>query len=333
LILFLLFRKKFKAALYLIGVCAGLTLLSVAISGFDIWFFFLRDVFPKASNGEIATAFVDNYQSFYMFTKRLLLFDPIENPNPLWNSPLFFQIVWITFKLSLLYIGFFVSQNHDKLFAFSYWIIAAILLSPYGSTYTFIVLLFPFIFLAKERLPSYTKITLFIVLFAICNAPLSLFLTKAFPFSYIRLAGLLFFFVLFLFPERKTISPKGMLLLPLIIIPIGFVGSYSKPSENSKALLPKDSPILLYDYTISGNELRYFYRDENGTHSAVLPLPEVKIAEAVIQNNQIFYNGQQQTVGSDHKQKAIVLKNKTILYLSDYGRGIGFYTLRKNTVH
>ena len=333
LILFLLFRKKFKAALYLIGVCAGLTLLSVAISGFEIWVFFLKDVFPKASNGEIATAFVDNYQSFYMFTKRLLLFDPIENPNPLWNSPLFFQIVWITLKLSLLYIGFFVSQNQDKLFAFSYWIIAAILLSPYGSTYTFIVLLFPFIFLAKERLPSYTKITLFIVLFAICNAPLSLFLTKAFPFSYIRLAGLLFFFVLFLFPERKTISPKGMLLLPLIIIPIGFVGSYSKPSENSKALLPKDSPILLYDYTISGNELRYFYRDENGTHSAVLPLPEVKIAEAVIQNNQIFYNGQQQTVGSDHKQKAIVLKNKTILYLSDYGRGIGFYTLRKNTVH
>ncbi|WP_300490960.1 glycosyltransferase family 87 protein [Flavobacterium sp.] len=333
LILFLLFRKKFKAALYLIGVCAGLTLLSVAISGFEIWFFFLKDVFPKASNGEIATAFVDNYQSFYMFTKRLLLFDPVENPNPLWNSPLFFKIVWITFKLSLLYIGFYCSQNRNKLFAFSFWIMASILFSPYGSTYTFILLLFPFIFLARERGTSSTKIVLLLLLFAICNAPLSLFLTKAFPFSYIRLAFVVLFFVLFLFPERKTIYRKGILLLPIIIIPIGFVGSYSQPTENSKALLPKDSPILIYEYTVSDNELRYFYRDENGTHTTVIPLPETEIAKADIQNNQIFYNGKQQTLGKDHKQKAIVLNNKTILYLSDYGRGIGFYTLRKTTVH
>jgi len=333
LILFLLFRKSFKAALYLIGVCAGLTLLSVAISGFDIWVFFFKDVFPKASNGEIATAFVDNYQSFHMFAKRLLFFDPVENPNPLWDSPLFFKIVLITFKLSMLYIGFYCSQNRTKLFAFSFWIIASILLSPYGSTYTFILLLFPFIFLAKERGTPSTKIALFVLLFAICNVPLSLFLTQVFPVSYIRLAFVLFFFALFLFPERKTISRKGILLLPIIIIPIGFVGSYSKPTESSKAVLPKDSPILIYDYTVSGNELRYFYRDENGTHASVFPLPSVATDKADIQNNQIFYNGQQQTVGSDHKQKAIVLDHKTILYLSDYGRGIGFYTLRKNTVH
>jgi len=333
LLLFLLFRKSFKAALYLAGVCAGLIVLSVAISGFEIWFFFLKDVFPKASNGEIATAFVDNYQSFYMFAKRLLLFDPVENPNPLWDSPLFFQIVWITFKLSLLYIGFYISRNHDKLFAFSYWIIAAILLSPYGSTYTFILLLFPFIFLAKQHITSFTKIFLFLVLFAICNTPLSLFLTKVFPVSYIRLGFVLVFFALFIFPERKSISRKTILLLPIITLPIGFVGSYSQPVENSKALLPKESPILIYDYTFSNNELRYFYRDENGTHNTVIPLPEAEIAQADIQNNQIFYNGKQQTLGKDHKQKAIVLNNKTILYLSDYGRGIGFYTLRKTTTH
>ncbi|UUC46645.1 glycosyltransferase family 87 protein [Flavobacterium cerinum] len=334
LILFLLFRKNYKAALLLIGFCFGFTLLSVLTNGIEIWIFFLRDVFPKASNGEIATAFVDNYQSVHMFLKRLFIFDPIENQNPVFDSPLLFKTLLTAFKLSLLFIGYCITKNdQNKLFAFSYWIIAAILVSPYGSTYTFILLLFPFLYLVKQpgSLPAKTMVLL--LLFISCNIPISILITKTFPVSYLRMAFVIAFSVWYLSSIRNSIPWKKSIWIPVFSVLIGISGFYLQTKDNSTPILPKDSPILIYDYTVSDDQLRYFFRDENGEHSATIPLPEVKQSEALIQNNQIFYNNKQQTFGSDHKRKAIVLDRQTLLYLSDYDRGIGFYTLRKSTIH
>lgn len=330
LILFLVFRKKYKAALVLVLFCIGFTLLSVWANGIEIWLFFFKEVFPKASNGEIATAFVDNYQSVHMFLKRFLIFDSVENPNPVWDNPLLFRILELLFKLTLLFIGYYLSKNaQNKLFAFSYWIMAAILLSPYGSTYTFILLLFPFFYIAKQPGLLPTKVTVLLLLFVIGNLPLSIILTQAYPVSYVRLAFLLAFFTVFIFSVRNTIPRKKSLWIPILAIPIGFGSFYFQTKDNSSPMLPQNSPILIYDYTITNNQLHYFYRDENGEHSTVIPFPEATTSEAVIRNNQIFYNGKQQTFGSDHKRKAAVLDNQTLIYLSDYNRGIGFYTLRK----
>lgn len=334
LILYLVFRKNYKAVVLLVGFCTGFTVLSVVTNGIEIWLFFFKDVFPKASNGEIATAFVDNYQSVHMFLKRLFVLDPVENPLPIWDSALLFRILELTFKLILLWIGYFISKDdQNKLFAFSYWIMAAILLSPYGSTYTFILLLFPFFYVVKQpgSLPAKAIILLLIMLIA--NLPVTTILTKVFPVSYARLAFLIVFFTLYIFTVRNGINRTKSLWIPAIAIPIGFGGFYFQTQDNSIPILPKDSPILIYDYAITNDQLRYFYRDENGEHSAVIPLPEATTSEAVIRNNQIFYNGKQLTFGKDHKRKAAVLNDHTLIYLSDYNRGIGFYTLRKSTIH
>lgn len=334
LFLFLVFRKNYRAALLLIGACTALTLFSVLINGIDIWIFFFRNVFPKASNGEIATAFVDNYQSVHMFLKRLFIFDPVENPNPISDSPLLFKTLLTAFKLGLLFIGYGITKNdQNKLSAFSYWIIAAILLSPYGSTYTFILLLFPFLDLAKQSGSLPTKVVSLLLLFIICNIPISVLITKDFPVSYIRMLLLLVFSVVYHNSIRNTIPWKKSIGIPVISVLISISSFCLQVKDNSISILPKNSPILIYNYSISGNQLRYFFRDENGEHSAIIQLPEAKQASAIIKNNQVFYNNKQQTFGSDHKRKAIVLDQQTLLYLSDYDRGIGFYTLRKSIIH
>ncbi|MCF6128462.1 DUF2029 domain-containing protein [Flavobacterium sp. AS60] len=315
------FKKQWKALLYLAVSCILLFGISLLFTGADIWIFYLKEVLPKASNGEIATAFVPNYQSVFMFLKELLVFDATDNSQSIFNYPVLFSAVMLAFKIGILGIGYFISKKtSNALFAFSYWILAMILLSPYGSTYTIILLIFPFLALLKSDISNVKKITLFIVLFLISNLSLSLFIEKAFPLSYLRLFLLLLLFVLFLFEFQQKINWKIVTVFSLMSMILVLI--FKKNETVTSTILLKNGPILIYDYKIKDNQLTYFYWNEKGENQAVIPF-ENKSCKA------IELNSNQLTFDKNHKLKPILIDNKTVLYLSDYGRGIGFYTLRK----
>jgi hypothetical protein len=291
----------------------------------------LKEVLPKASNGEIATGFVDNYQSVFMFLKRCFVFETIENPNIFYNYPTLFSALMIAFKIGILGIGYFISKrNSNALFVLSYWILAMILLSPYGSTYTFILLLFPFLALLKSEISIGKKVLFLGILFLINNVPLSLFIENKFPFSYLRLIALLLFFGLTIALVHKNIRWKTvatMSFIPLVFILFFKIGKLEKST-----ILLEDGPILVYDYEINNNSLIGCFWD--GKEKVILWKPKIHSFEPLkLKNNQVFYRNQQLTFDKSHKLKPILINGKTLLYLSDYDRGIGFYTLRKITLN
>lgn len=333
LMLIFLFKKEFKTLLYTAISCVILLLISVYFSGLEVWIYCIKVVLPKASNGEIATAFVDNYQSVLMFFKRWFVFDAVENPEAMPAISSLFPAVMVGFKIVILAIGFYITQKVSRaLWVFSYWIIAMILLSPYGSTYTFILLIFPYLALSKSKLPHKEKVFFAFLLLLINNLPLSWFKLSSFPFSYIRLIFLSLFFLSFVSIVYKKINWKivGLaFVIPFALLLIPFQESFITPHY----LLEKDSPILVYDYKIEANQLTYFYWNEKGENHKTIPLECAKIRQTEIIENQVHYDGKLITNDKSNKLKPVIIDDKIVIYLSDFERGIGFYTLRKIDLH
>lgn len=332
LVLIYLCKKQFKPLFYILGISVLFFGISLLFIDFDLWKFYINDVLFKASNGEIATAYVDNYQSVFMFFKRLLVFDANENPTAFVNYPDLFYAVIIGFKIMLITIGYFISKaDKNQLATFSFWILASILISPYGSTYTFILLLFPFFALLKSEISKVKKVVFCGLLLLVNNFPLSFFIENSFPISYLRLLFLVLLFGLFLFELRQKINWKIVAIFTFV--PMALLLIFKKNETiNSTALLVK-SPILIYDYKIENNQLTYFYWNENGENEASIPFKSLSSRALDLKENQIVTKNRILTSDTSHKYKAMLVDNKTVIYLSDYDRGIGFYTLRKIELH
>ncbi len=323
-----LYRRQFRPIAYIIFTSVILFTISVIISGSDIWIFYLENVLLKASNGEISEAYVSNYQSVFMFLKQLLVFDSTQNPGAVINSPAMFSGFMLAFKITILTAGFYITRKaNNSLFVISYWILAMILLSPYGSTYTFVLLIIPYFSLVNCPLSNAKKVMGFVLLFIISNVPLQLYQSNVFPLSYFRLFALLLVFALFLSWIFYTVDLQKITIAAVA----GFVVMIfsDKKTEKSSYLLDCDAPILIYDYNIKNNLLTYFYWNEMGRNSKSIVFQSTEISSAVLRGNQVFFANKQLTFDSSNKFKPLLINGKTLLYLSDSGRGIGFYTIRK----
>ncbi|UPT69306.1 MAG: hypothetical protein M0D53_08705 [Flavobacterium sp. JAD_PAG50586_2] len=199
---------------------------------------------------------------------------------------------------------------------------------PYGSTYTFILLMFPFLALITSYISTVKIIVSFLILFGIGNLPLSVFITGEFPLSYLRLFLLLAFFVLFLTQLKQKINLRFIALVSFV--PIIFVLVFRKEETVlPQHFLTRNIPILTYDYQISNGQLTYFYWGKKGENKRTLKLCKPNFEPLEIVNNQIFYHKKQLTFDNSNKLKPVLVNKNALLYLTDYGRGIGFYALKK----
>lgn len=332
LLLQFVFRKEIKPLFYTLGFCLLCFGITLAFVDLHTWIFYFHAVLPKASNGEISQGFVSAYQSVFMFGKELLVFDAVENPKVFFDSPLLFAILLIAFKTAVVAMGYFISKKHNTLAAFAYWLLAAIVLTPYGSTYGFLVLLPAYFYLASAELTIVKKAILIGLLGIVNNLPLSYFTGNVFPFSYPRLFALLGLLGGIVWLLRKAIQWKWVVSVSCASLLLGMLLHEEKP-VNSASLLPKNSPVLLYDFFISKNRLTYYYWDANGRNRAWVKFRSGWVKSLIIRDNQVYDGQKQLTYDKSNKQKALLVDNKTVVYLSDYGRGIGFYTLRKIDLH
>ena len=329
LLLFIfVFKRHLKPLLYTLGISLLLFSISLLFTGFEVWHFWLNSVLSKASNGEIATAFVDNYQSVFMFLKRLLVFDSVENPNSFFDYPVLFSGLVLGFKIGLVIVGYYISKrNSSNLLVFSYWILVSFLISPYGSTYGFVLLFFALISILKSSVSNIYKSFFLLLLFLINNLPLSYFIENKYPFSYLRLLVLILLFIGFIFQFFKIINWKTV--VSITILPIVFFLIFKESNLTQSEPISKESfPILVYDYEISNNNLTYHYWNENGENSSSIPYKSKESQELQIIDNQIYYNKKQLTFDRSNKLKPILINNKEILFLSDENKGIGFYSLK-----
>ncbi len=315
----LLFRKKWKALGYLGTACIILLVLSIMLTGADIWEFFVSSVLPLAGRGEITREYVQNYQSFQMLLAAVL------DGHPILSGSLLFA-----FKLSLVIIGYFITaRGRSALRFFSYWMIAAILLSPYGSTYTQLLLIFPWILFARGRKQTRNGLVLLAVFVLVGNLPVEFFGQFQGPLAFPRLLLLLFLLAALFRRSLKRIPLKTALL---IVLPVtaGYALIAPLAVESEEIVQVRSgTPILTYDYIIEDGKLGYVYWDANGRHKKMLErmVTSLDTTSVSIRSNQVFHGDTMMTSDPARKRRPAVINGNTLIWLSDAKQGIGFYRL------
>jgi hypothetical protein len=328
-VFFLLVKKEYKQALYCIAACAVLGLVSLAFNGFASWQYYVFTIFPRANSGELNNSYTYLFQSAFMLMKNLFVYDEVQNPQVFINSMPLFIILMAMFKAVMLAccVGLTLQRKTTSYIAFAGWVIASLLLSPNGSSYSLILLLIPLLALANSK-AVYVYAGMALV-FLICIISVQALAKWPLLLQFPRLYVMLLFFSLILvvtgarFPLKMGIAFFALLLLVDI-------SKLFAPKDNSTYLLKQKLP-LLYDYTIKDKRLVYYYWDEKGPHEIITnyPVQEASTDDVYIQNNQLYYKDQQLTSTPDRKQQVMLINNTDIVYLSDKGRGFKFYSLRR----
>lgn len=322
---FLVIQKSFRALLYLTISITLFIAVSIWISGWEIWLFYWNEILPRFNHGEIAGVFVDNYQSILMFLKRLFWYDEVHNPYVLIHDKvLFIKLLWV-FKFVLISITVWLSiRVPNLLFRFSIWLVCGVAISAYGSTYGLLVLMFLLFAMSQIEMNYRSKVIVMVFLFVGLNS--AMIPELSFPWNYIRLfmwMGILGVLVW----NYQSLGFMKWMVIGSACIGVTYFWS-ENPEQNTIEDL--NSPILTYDYHITRNGIQYVFWNQKGMCEEEIPIGvEDWSTEGVeILDNQIYYAGKQLTDDDGFKKKAIRV-NQSILFLSDQGRGIGFYELRK----
>jgi len=320
----LLFRKKYWGIIYLSAACIVLLCFSLVISGFEIWEFYFSSVLPKSGNGEIAGEFVQNYQSVFMFLKYVFP-----------TNILAFSMLLFLFKLMLLVLAYFVSiREKSKLKVFAFWMLLTILLSPYGSTYTNLLILFPFLYFIKKAAFRKKNVGIIILILLITTIPISYFSNFEIPFSFPRMWLLLLLLFVLIKDNLFQINWKKSLLF---ILPVSFLYFFLFLPKNDMTKFESISSdhILSYDFTIKDGFLHYKFWDAKGEHlqTTEIQVTTIDTSNIYLIDNQIIYKNKQLTFGKDHKLKPAIINGQTLVYLSDIKKGIGFYSLLSSPIN
>jgi uncharacterized membrane protein YqjE len=322
-----IFKREIRPLLYTAVSCVAFVAVTLIFCKIDVWQFYFTDVLSKASSGGIASAYVENYQSVYMFLKRILVFEQTENPTGCFDAPLIFGAAILAIKILIAGIGFYITRRlKTDLPVIGYWMLAIIIISPYGSTYTFLFMFFPFLAITRPDIPEVQKALLLGCMIFANNFPLSVFIENTFPFNYWRLFGLAGLFILFISLFWKTVSWKN-------VVALSCAGFLFAAILGRRAIHPdyliNNSPLLIYSYHLRDNSIIYDFWDQHGSHRQSVGIAVSTVAGARLTGNEIYFDGKQVTTDNGHKRNPIVINGKTLLYLSDADRGIGFFTLRK----
>lgn len=331
---FLFFRKKKKATVYLGIACCTLLIFSLFINGYASWFFFLESILPKASKGEISGEFIKGYQSILMFLKHLFIFDKTKNPIVVLDSPFLYHFLLILSKLVVIGYGIIISLKQiTDLKIFAYWVLATYLLSPYGSSYGSLLLIFVFILIiANNKLEAKKTIGLLALLLLICNLPIASFYKLSLPFSFLKLFLYVSIWSLFLVSEKIRSKQHIVLWSITLLIAVSYNSISNTPVEpDSTYLLENQHTSLIYDYDVKNNVLVYKYWSEEGPKikKTNYHITTIDYDNVSLKNNTIYYLNKQVTDSNANKLKPAVINGHTLIYLSDDNRGYGFYNFRK----
>lgn len=333
IVFYLLTKKQYKQVFYVGAACLMLGLVSVLVNGMGAWQYYIFTIFPRANSGELNDSYTYLFQSAFMLLKNLFVWDEVQNPQVFFDSPNTFIIGMALFKAAVLAgcVGITLRKTKNEFLSFAVWILASLLLSPNGSSYSLILLLIPL--LAIEGVCNkpvlYTSVVLVFLISAIpVQAVAKWPLLLQFPRLYLLLLllGLMIYAVGVRWPVKPMLLFAGLLLL-------ADAGKLFGQKRDSSQYLFHDELPLVYAYAVNNNQLVYYYWDDKGSHAVATGygVSSCTTDQVRIQNNQVFYNDKQLTTTPDRKKQAMLINGKEIIYLSDKNRGFQFYALRKIT--
>ncbi|MBX7205373.1 MAG: DUF2029 domain-containing protein [Bacteroidia bacterium] len=323
LLCFLFFEKDYRTLLRTIIVVVVGSALMIPLLGWDVWFNYHWYILPRIANGELNHTFTFYYQSMQVALRNMLVHDKMHNPNELVHLPWLYVIVNNLFKAIIVSIGAAAATGREQssLQRFSIWFMAGLLINGYGTTYGLVSFIIPFTALVLI-MSSPIRWWLVSVFFLFCNVPVDSF--QNFPewLQYPRLMLMLLAWGLIIYHMHLQWKPVHAALFLLILAP-AFL--YHAQIENDYAL-EKEEALLIYDFNLSAGKLSIKYFDMNGPQEKV-------IASPLIASESTSYPFTPHSLGNtklpgEFIKKAVRINQKQVLYLSDKGRGPGFYSLR-----
>jgi hypothetical protein len=331
LLLFLLWQRDWLHSARTAASCAGWIILGILATGVDIWAYYAASIFPRILNGEFNDTFTVSYQTFFVWLRILFVSDALANPNPVVDSQAFYIAGLILYKALTLAIvtGITRKASLAVLLKVGLWMMAALLLSSGGTTYSLILLLPLVLALGTDRRAWSMYLALAGIMVAV-NLPVGWVSSwpgwLQFPRLFLLLAVL--GILVMRFSPAWSWPVAAVYAGAMIAVVVTFQWPAKDPAEYASGM---DRSELIYDFRVRGDSLLLDRWTENGPSTRRIQWPEtVVLARPLeVRNNQIWFEGRRITNSGDNKKKPLLVNNSYVLFLSDYGRGVGFYTLRK----
>ena len=328
-----LFKREWKTIFKTIIIAIVFLALSIAFTRTSIWETYFFEVIPNAIKNKSTVNFQYNAQSMDVFLKTFLVKDEYYNPSAIFdNEQLYYALKWI-YKSVVVGIAISLSfSRKSELFALlSIWVVALFLIQSRTATYAQVLWLIPAFYIMSLSI-SKTKIIVFlIVLFLVCNMPISSLESLPLVFKFSRLWLSLILAGLFYSSFNKKINYKYIALGFLILLPL-HLDIFSKPKkDNSTYVLEQQKHFMIYDFYEEKGVLIYRAIGKNGNEfvSTNLSIKSFDEAACSIVNNQIEVNGKQLTDTADLKKKPILINDCEVFFLTDSRSRRGAYTIKK----
>lgn len=321
---YLLVSKQYKALIIGISSLLILMLLNVFLLPLPVMKYYYLEVLPRLALGEINNTYATAYQSLQVLLKQVFVSDGLHNPNALVHLPIAYKMLWALFVCIVLWLA---GAGYSHKGSFAMVVLSSFLVSGYGSTYSLCLLIVPLL-LFYDAL-SYHQYKLFVLLIGItCTLPFSIIQQLPFPLNFWRFYFLLGAFLLAVWVMKKEwlrLWPGVLCLLPL------FTALRFEPKEESSYVLTEEVALLCDDFYLKGDSLCLTCFGANGVENKHVLLPhEERLYEPLLtRKNQIVFNNKAQITLTRQNIKKALLVNDEIWYLTDKGRGVGFYALRR----
>lgn len=339
--LYLLASRQFKALTWFFGMLVFGLAFMVSIQGISIWQFFLVEILPHISQGEVIDNFAISFQSFDILFSLLFTADPLSNPNPLINSEILKSIFSLLVKGSVLgFTAGFIAKNRMTYPSLAMAVLAGILLTPTGSVYSlvlfwvFLPILANLMRSEKQDWRSLTKgITIFTLLFFIGNVPFQNM--ENLP-VFLRFTRLFLMAFLWLIHFSKTdFQWKFPVWFLLLLFPFQYKKLiFPVPNDPSVYVALPQKPTMLTGFNLENGFLKYEFRNERGVQFNKIPFPHKWTENQLVsvQKNKIFWKGTMILDSPDMKKSPVLVDGKWVIYMSDKNRGPGFFSLRMLTI-
>jgi len=329
----LLFKKKWKAVF--LATIIGLVILSLSIwiTGTNLWETYFFEVLPNAIKNKSTVSFQYNSQSIDVFLKTIFVQDAYYNPTAIFsNEQLYVFIKWL-FKSIIIGIAISLSfSNKKSLFTLlCIWVVTLFLIQSRTATYAQILWIIPVLYILNCSLSKLNKIIFFIVLFLVCNLPISSLESLPVFFKFSRLWLTIILAVLFYASFHKRISYKYIALGFLILLPT-HLDMFSKVDKDvSRYVLESKDYFMIFDFAKDGNQLTYDALGKKGkeTKKTDILVSKFDSESCKIENNQIMLNGKQLTEDASLKKKPVLINDCEIYYLTDSRSRRGAFTIKK----
>jgi len=208
--LYFLVRRQWRALGGMLGAIVALTLLAVAIFGFDGVWYFATTVMPRGIDGSANDPYHPYWGSVSAFLRRTLVRDVELNPHPAIVAPAAFFFLRDLYTLGILALAL-LAMPRDSKRAFAWFVVVLFAISSNTAEYHFVLLIAPAALLLRGA--SVKWAAGWLALYALVEIPLFPWDAWLFPKAWLLIA-------LFVYTGWRDLSrlPRGRVMAALAIV-------------------------------------------------------------------------------------------------------------------